>query len=825
MSDPLLPKTETLLGKALPLTHRNERTEGSRVYSKRFARLGHGCVGAWAILAAIVTATQSNFIQAAERQLQSLFFEVRGPVAAPRNIVILALDADTISQGKNYLADPKAYPYLEPLQTAPPKRSAYATAIERLMTTGARSVALDVVLDLPSAQPSEDAQLQKVLRQFAGRVTLAALYEDVSNQINLQGDLTQLVTPNALFATASQSIGFINFPLAPNGRIHSLGSFYPQLLSRNYGDRNAAEYLQQEGKVPSFAEAVLQAAQIPHSASKGQTLFFYGEAGTFQQVPFWQVLDPVAWAQHQERGTFKDAIVLIGPTATSYQDFHPAPFSGSLLHPNLLSGIEIHANAIATLMQNRAIGDALPNPVAAGLFVASLVGIAGYLQSKLRRTSWRFCSAIGLSLSWGVVGFGVFVLGGWTLPVAVPLVAIGLCGVTYLATGAAGEYGRKLQLRRTLENYVGSPIVREIISQQDDLQDLLRREQAIVGKLLAGRYTIVRLLGSGGFGETYVAEDVQRPGTPLCVVKQLRPASNNPKLFKLARRLFHREAETLEKLGKHPQIPQLLAYFEEEQEFYLVQELVVGHPLSQELSLGRQLPEARVVGLIQELLRILEFVHSQRVIHRDIKPSNIIIRDSDNKPVLIDFGAVKEIHQLAEDWEQSGITVGIGTQGYMPNEQCAGNPRFNSDIYAIGITAIQALTGLPPSQLKQDPDSGEILWKHRATVGHALAEVLSRMVRYEFTHRYQSVNEVRAALKELAIAQPTAPTPLIKEVTNGVAPEEDTSITPSDQPWTDADTLIALEGDTGIAASTQPWPDSFEATPLPSTKSDGLEER
>lgn len=791
MTDPL-PKTETLLGKVLPLTYRPEKTGVSKVHARNFVSLGHWCMAGWALGAAIVTALPSNLTGWGDRQIQTLFFELRGPVAPPQNIVILALDADTTAQGKNYLANPKAYPDLEPLQTSPPKRTAYAIAIERLMSGGARSVALDVVLDLPSAQAAVDARLQSALKQYAGQVTLAAIYDDVTNQINRAGDLTQLTAPNAIFDTSPQSVGFINFPLEPNGRIHSLGSLYPQLLIRDYGDRTAAEFLKREGQTPSFAEAALQAARISYSPPRGQTIFFYGEAGTFRQIPFWQVLDPISWAEHQNRGTFKDAIVLVGPTASSYQDLHAAPFSRSFLYPNALSGVEVHANAIATLMQNRAIGNALPSALWEGLLVAVLVGAAGYFQSRPQRPFFRLGQALGLAVAWGAISYGVFVYGHRVLPTAVPIAAISLGGVSYLVTGSASAYRRKLQLRRTLESYAGSPIVREIISQQDDLQDLLRREEAIVGKRLAGRYTIIRVLGAGGFGETYVAEDVQRPGSPLCVVKQLRPVSNNPRLFQLARRLFHREAETLEKLGKHPQIPQLLAYFEEEQEFYLVQEFVMGHPLSQELSLGRQLPETRVVALVQELLKILEFVHSQGVIHRDIKPSNIIVRDTDGKPVLIDFGAVKEIHQLAEDWEQSGFTVGIGTQGYMPNEQCGGNPRFNSDIYAIGMTAIQALTGFPPSQLKQDPETGEILWKHRANISHPLAELLSRMVRYDFGSRYQTVSDVRAALQELAIVQAIPPLPRIEEV---------------------ADALIALNIDTSVSTSTRPWPDSFEDVP------------
>jgi serine/threonine protein kinase len=145
----------------------------------------------------------------------------------------------------------------------------------------------------------------------------------------------------------------------------------------------------------------------------------------------------------------------------------------------------------------------------------------------------------------------------------------------------------------------------------------------------------------------------------------------------------------------------------------------------------------------------LSFVHSQGVIHRDIKPSNIIRRLSDGKLVLIDFGAVKRIPHLEEDDTPDSVTIGIGTQGYMPSEQYAGTPRCNSDLYALGITAIQALTGIPPSQFKKDHTTEEILWQHRTEVSHELATILSKLVRYHFSQRYQSATEVLEALQKL----------------------------------------------------------------------------
>ncbi|GAB4379176.1 MAG: hypothetical protein Kow00121_32740 [Elainellaceae cyanobacterium] len=278
----------------------------------------------------------------------------------------------------------------------------------------------------------------------------------------------------------------------------------------------------------------------------------------------------------------------------------------------------------------------------------------------------------------------------------------------------------------------------------------------MIGQLLSDRYKIVHVLGAGGMGQTYVAEDTQRPGNPKCVVKQLKPASNDPNFLTVARRLFVGEAEILEKLGKHDQIPQLLAYFERDQEFYLVQEFIVGHPLSVELPLGQRWAEPEVIQLLQDLLSILEFVHRQNVIHRDIKPGNIIRRVEDNRLVLIDFGAVKQVRvQQATEVGQISVTVAIGTPGYMPTEQASGKPRPSSDIYAVGIIGIQALTGLLPTQLREDAD-GEIIWRDQAEVGDDLAAVLTTMTRHYFKQRYQTATEALQAVRQLTTSAPTA---------------------------------------------------------------------
>ncbi len=269
------------------------------------------------------------------------------------------------------------------------------------------------------------------------------------------------------------------------------------------------------------------------------------------------------------------------------------------------------------------------------------------------------------------------------------------------------------------------------------------------GTILRGRYKITKLLGRGGFGETYLAEDSDRPGKPICVVKQLQVNSNSSSVLKAAQRLFNNEAEILYKLGNHEQIPQLLAHFEENNQFYLVQEFIDGHDFSQEITSNRQWSEEQIIVFLRDVLIILRFVHQENVIHRDIKPSNLIRRRRDGKIFLIDFGVVKEIQLPTTYQSNSYSTISVGTPGYVPNEQLGGKPRFSSDIYALGITAIQALTRLYPEQLAENTQTGEILWRQNAQVSDRLATILDKMVKSHFRDRYQFVDEVLEDLQNI----------------------------------------------------------------------------
>ncbi|GAB4376044.1 MAG: serine/threonine-protein kinase [Elainellaceae cyanobacterium] len=287
----------------------------------------------------------------------------------------------------------------------------------------------------------------------------------------------------------------------------------------------------------------------------------------------------------------------------------------------------------------------------------------------------------------------------------------------------------------------------------------------MIGQLLDRRYQITQRLSSGGFGETYLAKDTRIPGHPLCVVKQLKPASTNPGHVEKARQLFNREAEALAQLGSYEQIPRLLAYFTEADQFYLVQEFVEGQTLEAELASGERWLEPQVIQLLEEVLAILIYVHGQGVIHRDIKPGNIIRRQSDNKLVLIDFGAIKQVRMQPDGSGEFTIaTPGtrIGTIGYMPTEQARGKPRPSSDLYALGMIAIQALTGFHPTQLEDDSQTGETRWQHVVQVNPGLVQILNKMTRYHFRDRYQTAAEALQAVQVLAQGHP--PTEVVKPV-------------------------------------------------------------
>ncbi|MGD1717665.1 GUN4 domain-containing protein [Dapis sp. BLCC M172] len=271
----------------------------------------------------------------------------------------------------------------------------------------------------------------------------------------------------------------------------------------------------------------------------------------------------------------------------------------------------------------------------------------------------------------------------------------------------------------------------------------------MTSKTLRHRYKILSELGKGGFGTTYLATDLDLPNHPKCVVKQLAPSDPRPQVFQIAKTLFKKEAITLQRLGEHSQIPRLFAYFEEGGQFYLVQEFIQGNDLTKEIYLGQKISEEQAIKLLTEILEVLKYVHQQNVIHRDLKPQNIMRRKSDGKIVLIDFGAVKEIKGLTvTTGGHTTHTIAVGTPGYMPSEQAAGQPRFCSDIYAVGMMTIEALTGTPASRLPKDESTGELIWKNQVNVSQKLGRVLDKMFADYWRHRYQTIDEIMVELND-----------------------------------------------------------------------------
>lgn len=300
--------------------------------------------------------------------------------------------------------------------------------------------------------------------------------------------------------------------------------------------------------------------------------------------------------------------------------------------------------------------------------------------------------------------------------------------------------------------------------------------------LLASRYRVLRPLSRGGFGQTFLAADEHLPGQPICVVKQLQLKTSDRKAIATAQRLFQLEAETLYRLGDHDQIPRLLAHFEHQGEFYLVQEYIEGMALSQELAQHGPLSDTAAIALLHDILPIVAFIHTQGVIHRDIKPTNLIRRARDRRLVLIDFGAVKQLTGTSAT-SPDPFTVAIGSPGYMPIEQQLYQPRFGSDVYAVGMIALQAMTGLAPTDFPYDPQSGKLQLTQLLPPGHinpALQTVLARMVHPDGNYRYQTGSEALAALQHFGPA-PAASVPPPTTIDGGptLVPLPATQLTPA----------------------------------------------
>ena len=261
--------------------------------------------------------------------------------------------------------------------------------------------------------------------------------------------------------------------------------------------------------------------------------------------------------------------------------------------------------------------------------------------------------------------------------------------------------------------------------------------------LLKDRYRAIKPLGQGGFGKTFLAVDEDKPSQPRCVIKQFFPQAQGTNTVQKAAELFNQEAVRLDELGKHPQIPELLAYFSQDNQQYLVQEFIDGKDLAKELEGNGIFNEVQIRALLNDLLRVLQFVHQHQVIHRDIKPENIIRRRSNQQLVLVDFGASK----VATGTALARTGTAIGSAGYAAPEQNLGRAFFASDLYSLGVTCIHLLTGIHPFDLF-DAREGDWVWRSalKSPVSDALGHILDKLLKSAINQRYQSAAEVLNAL-------------------------------------------------------------------------------
>ncbi len=286
-----------------------------------------------------------------------------------------------------------------------------------------------------------------------------------------------------------------------------------------------------------------------------------------------------------------------------------------------------------------------------------------------------------------------------------------------------------------------------------------------VGQVVENRYHILRHLGQGGFGRTYLAED-KKQSNEKCVLKEFAPQVEAEQDLQKAKELFEREASVLKKL-EHPQIPRfhasLQAKLANKDFFFLVQDYVEGDNydqlLEQRQSQGQSFTELEVIKLLQQILPVLSYIHSLDVVHRDISPDNLIWRSSDNLPVLIDFGGVKQLPASKGFWftQLGGNRTLLGKKGYAPEEQLRQGKAFpSSDLYSLAVTALVLLTGKEPQHL-YDSYQGAWRWGQEIKVSSQLEAVLKKMLVYKPSDRYQTADQVLKDLNFSIAAKPTNP--------------------------------------------------------------------
>jgi adenylate cyclase len=368
------------------------------------------------------------------------FFRWQGNRLPPKELVILAIDGESLDAGESILK--------EKMGTWAWKRRAYAEVIEKLFASGAKVVALDVLFSNPSKHGIEDDRaFQQVLDRFSDRLVLAASYE---NSQNPQASISQLVTPQTNFRLPNNSIGMVKYAVNSLEQVSHF-NHDPQLLS--------------------FAEATLKAFGKQVNSEPDRRINYLGAADNWlrvgQQKPLFYVLDPANWQVLAQQRFFENKIVLIGATADSLQDFQTSPLGR-------MSGVEVNANAIATLLNGSEIRSGIDNNWLEAVLVWCLVMGSGAIACRFKRPLWQFSTNLFLGLIWGLFGFALFVFARITLPVTLPIGAIIFQGLALEIVGTLSIQRERATLRRTLEQYVAAPVVVEILSQPESYRLLLK---------------------------------------------------------------------------------------------------------------------------------------------------------------------------------------------------------------------------------------------------------------------------------------------------------------------------------------------------------------
>ena len=386
---------------------------------------------------------------------QSLFFVLRGRVTPPADIIILAIDDESIGAASVYRDLPAMREYLQPMENFPWQRVTYGRAIEQLMAAGVKTVTFDLLFDLPSGYGEEDDQkFAQVLKKYPSQVILGAAYDE---SISPQGLTITLSKPNPILESTGAKLGFVNYPsLEANGRVHQLARNYRQQVINPLG----------LPELPSLAEATLTAAGKSFTEDQNANINYYGNTRTFTTLPF-SVLAPNKWEAYREQ--FRGKIVLIGTTAEILKDFLPTPFNPTM------PGVEIHANSIATLMEDRAIVDLAPDSFWRGIMVFFQIGtISLILIFGAKRTVDRLFWGLGMGILWLISSYGVFTYQQLIIPTATPILGIIFSSFSYFTIGVVQDQLEKRRFRSTLERYVAAPIVREILKSPDDYNALLK---------------------------------------------------------------------------------------------------------------------------------------------------------------------------------------------------------------------------------------------------------------------------------------------------------------------------------------------------------------